>query len=308
MKKTVDVIIPVYKPDEKLGKILNRLSRQSYPIGKIILMNTEEEYWKAEYTENFSNVEVHHLTKAEFDHGATRAAAATLSQADAMIFMTQDAVPYDVKVVEKLMDSLEGEGVKAVYARQLPTYDCSILERYTRSFNYPDHSREKSIKDLPELGIKTYFCSNVCAAYDKQTYNDLGGFVRKTIFNEDMIYAASVIQAGYKIAYCADACVIHSHNYNCRQQFHRNFDLGVSQAEHPEVFRDLPAAEGEGGRLVKKTARYVLSIHRPGLLVPLFFQSAFKYMGFLMGRHFKKLPRRMILHCTMNRDYWTIKA
>ena len=31
-----------------------------------------------------------------------------------------------------------------------------------------------------------------------------------TIFNEDMIYAAGVIQAGYAIAYAADAKVIHS--------------------------------------------------------------------------------------------------
>lgn len=51
-----------------------------------------------------------------------------------------------------------------------------------------------------------------------------------------MIYAAKAVEAGYSIAYAADAEVVHSHNYTNGQQFHRNFDLGVSQAEHPEVF------------------------------------------------------------------------
>ena len=45
-----------------------------------------------------------------------------------------------------------------------------------------------------------------------------------------MIYAAAAIQAGYRIAYAAQARVVHSHNYTFRQQFCRNFDLGVSQA------------------------------------------------------------------------------
>ena len=74
-----------------------------------------------------------------------------------------------------------------------------------------------------------------------------GGFPRRTIFNEDMIYAGGLIKNGFAIAYAADARVIHSHNYSGRQQFHRNFDLAVSQAEHPEVFGGL-ASEGEGIR------------------------------------------------------------
>lgn len=67
-----------------------------------------------------------------------------------------------------------------------------------------------------------------------------------------MIYASKVIEAGYAVAYAASAQVIHSHNYTGRQQFRRNFDLAVSQADHPEVFKKYPS-EGEGMRLVKRT-------------------------------------------------------
>lgn len=66
-------------------------------------------------------------------------------------------------------------------------------------------------------------------------FDALGGFVAHTIFNEDMIYARKVLNEGYGIAYAAEAKVEHSHNYSGIQQFHRNFDLGVSHAQYPEI-------------------------------------------------------------------------
>ena len=41
---TVDVIIPVYKPDKKFSRLLKMLSLQTYPIGKIIVMN----FWSSQ--------------------------------------------------------------------------------------------------------------------------------------------------------------------------------------------------------------------------------------------------------------------
>lgn len=304
MKKTVDVILPVYRPDEKFRENLSRLAGQTYSINRIIIMNTDEAFWIPEYISGYGQAEVHHVTKREFDHGGTRRAAAALSDADILVFLTQDAVPYGPDLIEKLAEKLQIDGVKAAYARQLPGRDAGILESYARTHNYPPISRIKSRSDLPSMGIRTFFCSNVCAAYDRAVYEELGGFVERTIFNEDMIYAANLIGAGYRIAYAADACVVHFHDYNCRQQFHRNFDLGVSQAEHPEVFARYPS-EGEGVSFVLGTARHLLSVRRPDLLIPLFFQSAAKYAGYFLGKRFRRLPRGLILRCTSNREYWT---
>lgn len=118
-----------------------------------------------------------------------------------------------------------------------------------------------------------------------------------------MIYGAGLIQAGYGIAYAADAQVTHSHNYSCMDQFHRNFDLGVSQAEHPEVFADVPS-EKEGAALVLKTARYLIRLGKPWLLAELFVQSGSRYLGYQMGKHYKWLPDKWIRACTMSPSYW----
>ena len=302
--KTVDVIIPAYHTGKEFATLIKRLEKQSVSIHRIIVMNTEESMWNKEWEKLSDAMEVHHLTKEEFDHGGTRARAAELSDADVMVFMTQDAMPADRELLAELLKALDQEeNIAAAYARQLPNAECSFVERYTRAFNYPDTSLVKTKADLDKYGIKTFFCSNVCAAYKKDIYEKQGGFVRRTIFNEDMIYAGGLIQAGYGIAYAAEARVIHSHNYNCMQQFHRNFDLGVSQAEHPEIFEGVPS-EGEGMRLVKKTLAYLIHSGRIWLIPGFVLQCAGKYAGYLAGKKFRKLPKKFILWCTMSPNYW----
>ena len=302
--KTVDVIIPAYHPGKEFATLIKRLEKQSVSIHRIIVMNTEESMWNKEWEKLSDAMEVHHLTKEEFDHGGTRARAAELSDADVMVFMTQDAMPADRELLAELLKALDQEeNIAAAYARQLPNAECSFVERYTRAFNYPDTSLVKTKADLDKYGIKTFFCSNVCAAYKKEIYEKQGGFVRRTIFNEDMIYAGGLIQAGYGIVYAAEARVIHSHNYNCMQQFHRNFDLGVSQAEHPEIFEGVPS-EGEGMRLVKKTLAYLIHSGRIWLIPGFVLQCAGKYAGYLAGKKFRKLPKKFILWCSMSPNYW----
>lgn len=299
----VDVLIPTYKPGNEFGEILDRLYGQRHPINSVIIMNTEEQFWDSSWERGRRGMQVHHISKAEFDHGKTRKQGAAYAKGDVLVCMTQDACPKDRDMLDNLIRPLRQPKVAASYARQLPAGNAHCIEAYTRKFNYPAKSHVSWKEDVKSRGIKAYFCSNVCAAYNREIYIRQGGFVPRAIFNEDMIYGAGLIQAGYGIAYAADARVIHSHNYNCMQQFHRNFDLGVSQAEHPEVFADVPP-EGEGIALVKSTAGYLLRKGKPWLLPKLVVHSGFKYLGYQLGKHYKSLPPKWIQACTMSPEYW----
>lgn len=306
--KTVDVIIPTYKPDKRFLEFMNRLDRQSYPIQKIIIVNTEEKYYNqliygTDFLEKHRNIFVNHISKKEFDHGRTRNSAVKRSTADYFICMTQDALPKNEDMVRNLVKALEQPDVAVAYGRQLPEKDCDLAEIYTRNFNYPEASCTKGLEDLPRLGIKTYFCSNVCAIYRREIFDSLKGFINHTIFNEDMIYAAKAVKAGYLIAYAADAEVFHSHNYNCREQFQRNFDLGVSQADHPDIFAEVPS-ESEGIKMVKNTIRYLKEQKKRSKIPMVIIKSGYKYIGYQMGLHYEKWSARTIDRCTMNKDYW----
>jgi rhamnosyltransferase len=307
MSTSVDVIIPVYNPDNKLFQLLLRLEKQTIRPKNILIFQTVDasnEIEPIKIPENMSiSLNIYYVNKNDFDHGGTRRFGASQSKADILIYMTQDAIPADKYLIERLIQPYKDSQVSATYGRQLANSKADIIERYTRQFNYPDESHTKSIKDIETLGIKAFFCSNVCASYRRDIYEKLGGFVERTIFNEDMIMAYSMIKAGYKISYKADARVIHSHNYSYLQQFSRNFDLGVSHRQYADIFLGV-SSESEGIRLVKDTLGYLME-QKEYLLIPdLIISSGFKYLGYKLGVNYDKLPKNMVLHCSMNKGYW----
>ena len=135
--RKADVIIPTFKPGDKLEKLLRRLLEQSVPVDRVIIMNTEEKYWDAERFESLfegedTKLTVCHIRQSEFDHGRTRHEGILKSDADVCICMTHDCVPYDRNLVKELLEALDAsERVAAAYARQLPAADCGVIERYT---------------------------------------------------------------------------------------------------------------------------------------------------------------------------------
>ncbi len=313
----VDMIIPTYRPDDTFCLLLQRLREQTFLIQRLIILNTEQSLWE-EADRRYAISErlkelpfsytLLHVTKEDFDHGGTRNLGARESDAEILIFMTQDAVPADPFLVERLIEPLqlsgdEGKTAAVAYARQLPAKDCGIIERYTREFNYPAKSCLKGREDIPTFGIKTFFCSDVCAAYRRELFFSLGGFEEPVIFNEDMFFAAHAVGEGFYVAYAEGAQVIHSHNYSVMQQFHRNFDLAVSQTAHPEIFEQI-SSEAEGMKLVKSTVRYLCRIGKPYLIGKLLVQCAGKYAGYFFGKRWRRLGKKQILWCTMNRNYW----
>ena len=304
----IDVIVPVYRPDEKIEVLIKRLNHQTIPPAHVFFMQTltgdeAEDQRVRTILERASNAVITTLDKKDFDHGGTRNRGAAMSEAEFMLFMTQDAMPVDDYLIENLQKAMERPEVATSYAKQLPNDEVGVVERYTRSFNYPDESYTKSLKDLDSLGIKTYFCSNVCAMYRRSVYEEMGGFVLQTIFNEDMIMASKVIQAGYEIAYVARAQVIHAHKYTYRQQFTRNFDMAVSQRQYHEIF-DSVKSETEGIKLVKQTIGYLMKNGKWYLVPDLIMQSGFKFLGYRFGKKYDKLPLSLIRMMSMNKSYW----
>lgn len=304
----VDVVIPVYKPDDKFKQLLQMLACQTVKVNKAICMytKTDDEDVFPEYDDEKINalpIEVHYLNKDEFDHGKTRNEGFSHSDADIAISMTCDCIPDDVCLVENLIAGLMNDNAASCYARQLPSDKSSLQEKYSRAFNYPDEDRIKSKADIETMGIKAFFCSNVCAAYRKDVFDSLGGFPLSTIFNEDMIYARKVLDNGYNIVYKADARVIHSHDYTNMQQLRRNFDLAVSQKMHPEVFGGI-SSESEGIKFVLAAGKYFVKNGNPFYIVPFVITTAYKYIGFKLGKKYDSLSDKTIRRLTMNRPFF----
>ena len=95
----IDVIIPTYKPGKEFEKLIGRLQKQEYPIHKIIIINTRTDIFPEELNRSNYKIEITHIEPDQFDHGGTRNMGAGMSDADIVVYMTQDAIPVDEKLI-----------------------------------------------------------------------------------------------------------------------------------------------------------------------------------------------------------------
>ena len=122
--RKIDIIIPVYKPDQKFLALVDKLEHQTVAVNKIIIMNTERQYFDrlvkgTSFFEKYQNVCVINLKKEDFDHGLTRRQGVEQSDAQVFVMMTMDAMPADEYLIERLIGPLQREDVAVSYARQM---------------------------------------------------------------------------------------------------------------------------------------------------------------------------------------------
>ena len=306
----VDVMIPVWKPDKRLQKCVERLLKQTVDIRRITLVLSVDSAWNGEkvekWFENKKKVEIRRISRESFNHGGTRHDWTKTSDADYFLFLVQDAVPVDNRLAERLINCIKNKNNAVAYARQIPFRTSDEIEKYGRYFNYPPITEKKTGKKLKSGGIKDCFTSNVCAAYRRDWYEKVGGFEMDILLSEDSVFAGKALMLGADVVYCAEAKVFHSHYYGYRTQWKRNFDIGVVHRQYEKIFKGL-SSEQEGVRLVKYTAVYLLKKKKVHLLLRLFVMSAVRYVAFECGKYYELFPRTLVERWSWDKEYWRRK-
>jgi len=246
------------------------------------------------------------VKRSEFDHGGTRQYGVdSLNDVDVCVFLTQDAIFSDYDSLNQILQPFHDASVAAVCGRQLPRKPAVPIEAHARLYNYSSKSIVRSIDDVNRYGLKTAFISNSFAAYRVSALKEVGGFPKKVIFGEDMYVAAKLLKSGYKIAYSADACVYHSHNYTIFQEFSRYFDMGVFHAREPWIRQELGNAEGEGVRFVISEFKYLIR-HAFWRLPEAVLRTIMKYIGFHLGLAERHIPLNIKRKISMNPGYFKL--
>lgn len=261
----ISLIIPTLNAERELPGLLEKIRAQREKEIEILVVDSESTDKTVAMAEE-AGARVLHVARKDFDHGRTRDLALRDSSGDIVVFLTQDAVPANDRFLENLIRPLSDEKVAVVTGRQLPKENAFPMERLVRQFNYPAESHIRSEKDVERMGIKAFFCSDVCAAYNRKIYLELNGFEYPLKTNEDMFFAARAIRNGYKVAYAADALVFHSHNFSYKEQYKRNNIQGYEIERHRELIGEV-SQEDEGMKLVQHVTSGLL---RQGLVFDVF--------------------------------------
>ena len=297
------VIIPVLNAEKTLSGLLASIEQQTIAPDYRVVLDSESDDSTVAQAVSYGWTIVP-VKRADFDHGGTRQQAVNMFDAEIIIFMTQDTVLADVHSLQKLLECFADELVGAAYGRQLPRPGAGLLEAHSRLFNYPQTSQVKSFSSIPQLGIKAAFLSDSFAAYRRSALEAVGGFPARIISGEDMIVGAKLLMAGWRIAYCAEAMVYHSHRYNCWQEFQRYFDTGVMHSNEKHIIEPFGKVSGEGWRYVCSELSFVGKQGKwrsgPGVV----FRNMLKYAGYRLGRCEQRLPLRLKMYFSMNRGYW----
>ena len=318
MKNTnikINVVILTYMPKDDLITSLNLLLKQDISLNKIIIINTNKDLFYKNITKKnelrqllLNNIfYIEHINEKEFDHGHTRNIGIKKFNSDYVLYMTDDAIPFDTKLINELYSSFKKyKNVAVTYARQIPKDDACFKEKVIREFNYPNIEMVKNIDTIEQYKIKNYFCSNVCAMYDTKILNDLNCFNENLILNEDMVYAYTAINNKYNVVYNNNALVLHSHNYNYINQFKRNFDIGVSQICFKNIFGNL-SSENEGKKLFIFIIKKCIKNYKFLTIFDFIIECIFRYFGYFLGKNFNKLPFKLCILFSNNKYYFIKK-
>lgn len=291
LDKKYDVVILTHGPKDDLVLSLENIFRQSNKPMRVIIYNTDKSIFYSNIKEKArlekilkkTNVIKVDISLKSFDHGKARNDALKYTKSNHVLFMTDDAIPYDKNLCKNLLSGFKDSKVAAVYARQIAKTEAPLKEKYVREYNYPNKDIVKDKSTEKDYGIKNIFCSNSCCMYDKKILKKLHGFKEKLTQNEDTLYAYKAIEKGYKIVYKADAKVYHSHNLSYIEQFKRNRDIGLFQKQNKEIYDKFPA-EHEGIRLVKYVTNKLMKKGKIINACDFIIECGFRYIGFKFGK------------------------
>ncbi len=143
-----------------------------------------------------------------------------LARSDFGIFLNADATPQGNDWLRRLARPLLDPKTAAVFGRQIPRPDCRAVYAgdYERCFG----ERRESVR-------WEHFFSMVSSGLRKDVWSQRG-FLEKLQYSEDDEYTRWCRAQGYRVAYCPDAVVMHSHNYTPQQAYQRSFGEGKALA------------------------------------------------------------------------------
>ncbi|MDD5200883.1 MAG: glycosyltransferase family 2 protein [Terrimicrobiaceae bacterium] len=276
---TIGVLIPTLNAERSLSDLLSALLR-SPERPKILVLDSESDDRTVEIARGLG-VSVLPIQRCQYNHGATREFGRRELNTDIVVMMTQDAIPTGPDMLAELVRPLREGSASVAYARQLPRKGADLFEAFPRAFNYPQNSVIRRIEDARKYGVKTFSCSDSCAAYLNAAVDEIGGFPT-ILTNEDYFVVAEILRRGGRIAYVAEATVFHSHRFSAIEELRRNFDNGYVRGERREVSALVGPAEKEGASYARA---FLLAVARqcPWMLPMAVLHLAAKWGGFRLG-------------------------
>jgi rhamnosyltransferase len=169
----------------------------------------------------------------QFNHGTTRNLGIEQARGEFVVLIVQDALPAADDWLARLVAPLRHDPrVAGTFCRQRPRPDAraitvSYLDEWAGASAEPRHvwfDDAAALAALPPAAqLQACTFDNVCSCLRRSVWQQIR--FRATVIAEDLEWAQRALQAGYSLAYVADAAVVHSHDRSAGYELARTYLL-----------------------------------------------------------------------------------
>jgi len=198
--RTVSAVIRANNEAKHIGRLLTGFAQQTVKLDEIILVDSGSTDDTVKIAEA-AGCRIVHIAKSEFSFGRALNRGCQAANGDILLFASAHVYPVYDTYVEHIVSAFDRDNVAIAYGRQVGDERTKFSESRVMVKWFPD----ENIWDQQHP-----FSNNANAAVLKSVWK-ASPYDESLTGLEDLDFAQKALANGYKIAYVADAPVVHVH-------------------------------------------------------------------------------------------------
>lgn len=207
---TLSIIIRSYNEEKHIGKLLAGIMEQTVKDVEIILVDSSSTDATVSIATQFP-VKVVTIKPEDFTFGHALNVGCEAATGDILLFASAHVYPVYVDWLEHMLRPFEDEKVALVYGKQQGNELTRYSEHRVLAKWFPDESTNDQ---------KHPFCNNANTAIRRSLWLDQP-YDETLTGLEDLDWATKIMEKDYKVAYSADAAIVHVHEETWRNIYNR---------------------------------------------------------------------------------------
>lgn len=293
------ILILTKNAGDSFKQTLDKVFSQKYKNFEVLVIDSSSSDNTLEIARKY-NLRIVKIKSEEFGHGKTRNLGVKLSKGKYIVFLTQDAIPNNNNWLSELINPLKNNKIVGVYSRQLPKENEKIIEKF---FYYSLYPNKDKTWDWNKFSQGDNIFSDVSSAIRRETLTKYP-YNNEIILAEDYDWAVKMLEQKKKIFYNSKSEVIHSHSYNLKQIFKRNFDIGVA---YKTIYNNESKKKGffkKGTKIFFNEIKYLVKHGKIYLIPYAVVKDMTKYIAVCLGKKSNYLPNWLNKRFSNYQRYW----
>ena len=204
------IVIRAYNEEKHIARLLEGIKQQTIKDVEIILVDSGSTDQTVSIAESFG-VRIVRIPAAEFTFGRSLNFGVREATRELIVVASAHVYPVYPDWLESLLNPFDDERVALAYGKQRGPETAKYSEQQIFHQWYPDSSN---------LNQPTAFCNNANAAIRKSLWHK-NSYDETLTGLEDLAWSKWAKEQGYKIAYVAEAEIVHVHDETPQGVFNR---------------------------------------------------------------------------------------